>query len=230
MLTSDIAELKTQNLSIQKSNLEIEKSMLFMNQRFEDMNEQIDSLQKDRKEHLRTIDELEKKVTDIKQCSRGSSIEIRNVPAPDIESTTNLNQVVSNLSSVLQAPIKGIRDIYRIPGKAVTAKPIVVEFTTVQEKEHFITAAKNFNKARPKDVRLNTTLIGCQGNSQPIYITEYLPSSTKKLFYMAREFAKINKYEFCWTANGKVFLRKVHGAKHTLVKSEQHLLELQRQV
>lgn len=228
-LSTDLAELKIQNLSIQKTNLEIEKSVVFMNQKFEDLNKQIDTLQKEKKNYLHTINELEKQITDIKQCSRGSSIELRNVPALEQESTSNLTQVVHNLGEILQTPIKGIRDIYRIPGKPGITKPIVVEFTSVQEKDQLITAAKTFNKTRSKDDRLNTSMLGRQGKSQPIYIAEFLPSSTKKLFYLAREFAKLNKYEFCWTASGKVFLRKEHGGKHILVRSEQFLHELQRQ-
>lgn len=228
-LTSDVTELKTQNLSLQKSNLEIEKSVEFMNQKFENMSIQIDNLQKEKKEYLHTINELQKQITDIKQCSRVSSIEIRNVPTPERESSSNLTKLVSNLGTILQTPIKGIRDIYRIPGKPGTCKPIVVEFTSVQEKELIIAASKSFNKTRSKEERLNTSLIGCQGKPQPFYVAEYLPSTTKKLFYLAREFAKLNKYEFCWSVGGKVFLRKEHGGKHVLVKSEQFLHELQRQ-
>lgn len=228
-LQSDFSELKSQNLSIQKTNNEIEKSMVFMNQKFEDMSTQIATLQKEKKEYLHTIDELEKKITDIKQCSRGSSIEIRNVPNLELESSSNLTKMMSNLGTILQTPIKGIRDIYRIPGKPGTCKPIVVEFTSVQEKDLVITAAKSFNKTRSKDDRLNTKLIGCQGKPQPFYIGEYLPSTIKKLFYLAREFAKLNNFEFCWTAGGKVFLRKEHGGKHIFVKSEQFLQELQGQ-
>lgn len=228
-LTSDIAELKTQNITIQKSNIEIEKSMAYMNQRYEDMKLQIDLLQKEKKEYLFTITELEKKVTDIQQCSRGSAIEIRNVPFIERESVTDLVRMVESLGNVLSTPIKDIRDVYRIPGKPGTTKPVVVEFTSVQEKDKVLLASKTFNKIRSMQDRLNTTHIGYQDKPQPIYVAEYLPSSIKKLFYHAREFAKRNNFEFCWSVNGKIFLRKEHGSKHILVSSEQHLLELQKQ-
>lgn len=228
-LTAELAELKVQNLSIQKSNFEIEKSMTYMNQQYEVMHNEIITLQKERKEYLNTINELEKGITDVKQSSRSSSIEIRNVPRAAQENSSNLTEIVTNLSVTLQTPLKGIRDIYRIPGKPETVKPIVVELNSVQDKEQLLLAAKNYNKSRPIQERLNTSLIGCQGNPQPIYIAEYLPTSTKKLFYLAREFAKLNKFDFCWTANGKIFLRKEPGAKHILVASEEILKDLQRQ-
>ncbi|PZC80308.1 hypothetical protein B5X24_HaOG214917 [Helicoverpa armigera] len=155
-LSTDLAELKIQNLSIQKSNLEIEKSLTFTNQQYEDMKKQIECLQKERKEYLHTIQELEKQVTDLRQTSRGSSIEIRNVPSSERESTTDLSQIVQNLGKVLGAPITGVRDIYRIPGKQGNIKPIVVELTSVQDKEKMLTSAKSYNKSRSREDRLNT--------------------------------------------------------------------------
>lgn len=228
-LSTDIAELKIQNLSIQKSNLEIEKSLTFMNQQYDDMKRQIERLQEERKEYLHTIQELEKKVVDIQQCSRGSSIEIRNVPSSERESIDDLSRMALNLGKVLGTHINGVRDIYRIPGNRGTSKPIVIELTSVMDKERILTSAKTYNKSRAREARLNTSLIGCPGKAAPIYVAEYLPSSIKKLFYLAREFAKLNKYDFCWTAGGKVFLRKEQGARHIIVQSERFLVDLQGQ-
>ncbi|CAB3244712.1 unnamed protein product [Arctia plantaginis] len=227
-LSSDVAEVKQQNLEIKRSNMEIEKAMAFINKQYEDIKKQIETLQTERQLYLYTISELEKKVIDIQQISRNSSIEIRNVPITEGESTSDLNRFVSQLSNVLEMPISGVRDIYRIPGKPGTKKAIVVELNSMQEKDKVLTATKKFNKDKPHDGRLNTSQIGIHGHPQPVYVAEFLPSSTKKLFHLAREFAKLYKYEFCWSINGKVFLRQATGMKHIHVKSEQFLCDLKQ--
>ncbi|KAI8440616.1 hypothetical protein MSG28_001835 [Choristoneura fumiferana] len=228
-LTADLAELKTQNSAIHKTNQEIEKCLAFVNQQYEDMKLQIVILQKEKREYLNTIQDLEKKITDIQQSSRSAAIEIRNVPANERETTTDLAQIVSSIGNILSVSTSGVRDIYRIPGKPGTNKPIVAEFNSVETKNKVVAAAKTYNRAHHGEERLNTTNIGFQNKPQPIYISEHLPSSVKKIFYLAREFAKVNKYQFCWSANGKVFLRKEQGAKHIVVKSANFLSELQNQ-
>lgn len=230
-LSADITELKAQNMSIQKTNLEIEKSVAFINQQYEEIKGQINTLHRERKEYLFTIEELEKKVLDLQLSSRCSTvIEIRNVPATENESAADLTQIVSSLGKTLSTATNGIRDIYRVPGKPDTIKPIVVEFNSVDVKNKVITAAKTYNKGRSKDDRLNTSHIGLSKVRQPIYVAEHLPGSIKKLFFLAREFSNRNNFKFCWSSNGKVFLRKEQGAKYIVVKSEQTLRDLQKEL
>lgn len=64
------------------------------------------------------------------------------------------------------------------------------------------------------------------GDRRPIYVAEYLPPSSRRLFFAAREFAKLKEFKFCWTNNGNVFLRKNEGDKQILIKTEQTLREL----
>ncbi|KAL4719942.1 hypothetical protein ACJJTC_014351 [Scirpophaga incertulas] len=55
---------------------------------------------------------------------------------------------------------------------------------------------------------------------------QVLPLHVKILYYKTREFAKTNNYNFCWTSNGRIYLRKQPGDKAILVKSEKELSEL----
>ncbi|KAL4709594.1 hypothetical protein ACJJTC_007325 [Scirpophaga incertulas] len=55
------------------------------------------------------------------------------------------------------------------------------------------------------------------------------PYTYKKLFYMSREFAKANNYDFCWVMNGNIFLRRTAAASQILVKSEKTLKDLKPQ-
>lgn len=229
-LAADITELKLQNIAIQKSNMEIEKSIGFINKQYEDMLKRIEFLEKERHTYLTGVQTLQTNIQDLQQSSRSSSVEIRNVlPTKEGESVADLTNIVVKVGTAINVNInnKDIRDIYRLPGKPGVTRPIVTEFVSVQTKHQFLASVRDFNKKNPQDKRLCTHSIGINGERRPLYVAEYLPPSSRKLFFAAREFAKTNDYNFCWTTNGNIFLRKVEGAKQILVKSEQCLRELQ---
>lgn len=92
-----------------------------------------------------------------------------------------------------------------------------------------LSAARNFNKNHNNEGRLSSLSIGLAGEKRPIYISEHLPVSSRKLFFAAKEFAKLHKYEFCWSTNGNIFVRKSTGAKQILIKSELTLRALEPQ-
>lgn len=229
LLISEIAELKSQNNSLQKSFTEIDKAVSFINKQYEDISKQIELLEKEKRSYRDSIQYLETKLQDLQQLSRSSTIEIRNVPNTEKESTADLTTIIGKLGTTINMPVDKtlVRDIYRLPGKPGTVRPIVVEFTNVETKNQMISSVRKFNKDHPNEDRLSTVSIGLTGDRRPIYVAECLPASTRKLFFMAREFSKRMEYKFCWTANGNIFIRKEEGAKHHLIKSEQSLTDLQ---
>uniref|UniRef100_A0A1E1WQT7 FP protein C-terminal domain-containing protein n=1 Tax=Pectinophora gossypiella TaxID=13191 RepID=A0A1E1WQT7_PECGO len=231
-LMTDIAELKTQNSEIQKTNLDIEKSMSFISQQYEDMAKQINALQNERQELKNTIKNLQLQVQDLQFKSRPSSIEIRNVPNKDKETPADLLNVVSSVGSALKVKIgpENVRDIYRLPAKPGNRKTIIAELTSVQTKNLIISSVRNSIKNPNKDLRINTHLIGLPGDKEPIYIAEYLPGTTRRLYHLAREFSKRNDYKFCWTSNGNIFLRKDKDSTNAiLVSCEKILIDLERE-
>ncbi|CAH1646373.1 unnamed protein product [Spodoptera littoralis] len=231
-LVSDIAELKIQNNSMQKSFSEMESTVTFISKQYDDMSKQLESLQKEKRACRDSMQQQDAKLQDLQQLSRSSIIEIRNVPNKEKETATDLTSVVSRIGATINTPVDRtqVRDIYRLPGKPGTVRPIVVEFTNVETKNQMITSIRNFNKGNPIEGRLNTLSIGLGGDRRPIYVAEYLPASSRKLFYITREFAKRMEYKYCWTSNGNIFLRKEEGARQLLIKSEQSLADLQVQM
>lgn len=227
-LASDMVELKLQNQAIQKSNTEIEKNISFISQQYDDMLKQVESLQKENLTYKKSLLNLETKIQDLQRISRSSSIEIRNVPSVENEASSDLTAIITKVGSVFDLKINNsdLRDVYRLPGKPDSIRPIIAEFSNVQCKNQLLTAARNFNKTHKGDDRLNTRRIGLNGERRPIFISEHLPASSRKLFFTAKEFAKLNKYDFCWSSNGNIFLRKVTGEKQILIRSEQTLKDL----
>lgn len=222
-LVADLSELKIQNSKIQQS-------ADFISNQYEDLRKEIISLQKERQEQKAYIENLEKKVQDLQFKSRSSCIEVRNVPQKEKEVNEDLTRTVSNIGKAVGMPVQSneLRDVYRLPGKPGTTRPIVVEFSTVSAKQNMLSAVRDFNKnAKNKEDKLNTDLAGIPGQRQPVYVADFLPSSSKKLFFLTREFAKKNGYKFCWSTNSNIFLRKEQGEKQILVHSEKCLADLQ---
>lgn len=229
-LASDIAELKSQNTSIQKSNMEIEKTVSFISKQYDDILKQMEILKIEKTAYKDSIQTMEAKIQDLQVSSRSSTVEIRNVPpSKEKETLAELTNIVSKIGTAVNVPINSmhIRDIYRLPGKSGSTRPIVTEFTSVQTKLELLTSVRNFNKKSNKEERLSTHILGITGDRCPIYIAEYLPPSTRKLFFAARQFAKLKEFKFCWTNNENVFLRKIEGDKQILVKSEQMLRDME---
>lgn len=221
-LTEEIADLKRQNIEIQRTSTEIQSWMEFSNKMYEEVRNKIDTLEKQRKEDREYIYTLEQKIKDLEITSRNSILELRNIPAKEKESSTDLITTLSTIGSTIGVPISqcDIRDTYRIPSKPGTPKTIVVDFASVQKKDSFLLATKSFNKTKPHDGKLNTKILSIGGEQLPIYIAEYLPPTMKKLFYLARQFATQKGFQFCWTVNGKIFLRKETGGELFRIFSE----------
>ncbi|CAG9137849.1 unnamed protein product [Plutella xylostella] len=227
-LSEDIAEVKLQNLEIQKTNQEIEKKIQCLSTKYDNIESKILSMEKERQTINDHIMDVNKNVEDIKNYSHSAAFELRNVPNTENESLSNLNEMVLNLVKCLDFDLKveEIRDIYRLPGKPDSKRPIVVELTTVIKKNSLLASAKSFNRSRQATEKLNSELIRATGAKVPIYVDEHLYASTKKLYYTAREFAKSNNFKFCWTKRGRILLRKDEEAKVFTIKSEECLKEI----
>ncbi|KAJ2937323.1 hypothetical protein O0L34_g19493 [Tuta absoluta] len=42
----------------------------------------------------------------------------------------------------------------------------------------------------------------------PIFVAEHLTPRASRLFFLARDLAKSKTYKFCWSAYGKIYVRK----------------------
>lgn len=152
------------------------------------------------------IESPEKRLNDAQNKSRSSCVEIRNVPCNNKESLSEITTLVHNIEKLVNVPIgcSEIRDVYRFGGKRDTAtRPI---------KQSFLNKIREHNKRKKtKEEKLNTESLGFPGKCQPVYTTD---------------FAKQNSFQFCWTANGNIFLRKKEGDQHIMVVSERTLKDL----
>lgn len=201
--------------------------MEFLTDRFEEIVLKVETLEKTVNEKQAQIDYLEDKMEDLQRNARSSSLEIRNVPNSPNETKEVLSNYIIEMSTKVGVTVatNEIKDVFRIPGKADTNKPIIAEFTTTLQKNNIIKAVKSFNIVN-KSSKLNAFHLGLRTHSSPVFVVEHLTSKANRLHYLARELLRVGQFKYCWTSNGKVFLRKVDGSPIILVKSEDQLAAL----
>lgn len=226
-----ISEIKSQNDTTLKKHLDIEKSIEFVTTKLDDVQLSISKLEDQRKEITSQMTALEEKCETVERLLRKTSIQIRNVPKQKAETKAQLFDMVRKLSTTLEIKIEEceMRDVYRMPSKPdQNNSVIVVEFSSTILKGNIITAAKNHkrNSIRFKTEQLNSSHLGLNGSKSEIYLSEHLTPRAARLYFLAREFRKSMDYEYSWTTNGLVYLRKTQGEPYILIKNEAQLQHL----
>lgn len=227
-LVKEVSDLKVQNEKIHKTNVDIEKALEFMNGQYEEMRTKIGILENERSLYNDNILRLEMKVEELQNSSKRSIVEFRNIPQKEKETAADLMSLVSSVGKVVnvEIPSTEVRDIYRGPGKPDMNKAVICELSRVQTKHELLAAVREYNKGRQHSDKLNTELIGVTGKRLPVYISEHLLPSARKLFHQAREFAKQHSYKYCWVVDGKIYLRKDDGMRAVWIRSASILSDL----
>lgn len=227
-IESRLHDLQVSAVKIQDQNTDITKSVQFMSDKYDESMKRIEKLESEKSENKKYIKILEDRVENFERRSRSSCIEIRNIPKTKDENKQGLCDVLVNLGNILNLKTDSmeIKDIYRTSTSKEQDKPIVVDFCSTLRKDSWIQSIKNFNKNKHSENKLNTEHIKISGIKKPIYISEALTFKAKRLFYLAREFAKLNNYNYCWTSHGIVYLREKERAPFVRITNESDLDEL----
>ena len=219
-LQASLTEIKSQNDSMSLS-------MELLAHKYDEMQNELECIRQVRKEQESYIKKLETRIENFERQSNASKLEIRGIPTLHNESKQELCNVVGKLCKSLNFDVDNshLRDIYRAPAKLNASRPVVVEFTSVSTKETIINSFKRIGQ-RERVARLNTGLLGFASPHKPIFISESLTPKGRRLFFLARDFARSHDFAFCWISYGKIYLRKNEGAPHIRVDEEADLAEL----
>ena len=183
-----------------------------------------------------TLLRLEEKITNLKktcneleQYSRRECLEIHGIPLPPKERNIkeNTNELVIKIGDKMGVPV-GPEDIsvsHRIPtsqkyqGKR-SAPAIIVKFKRRDTKEMFYRGRKELRGLTTKDFGYT--------NENNIFINESLTEANKELFKATLKVKKDYKYDYIWSTNGKIYLRKDRDSSAILIKNEGELDQLKR--
>lgn len=216
----DSLNVSVNNILLQ--NQEIQKSIEFFSRQYDTLLERMDHAEEENKSLRKRISSLENKMDFLERNARSTMVEIRNIPNSVPENRGDLTGIVQSLGSVVSQPIQSsdIKDVHRIKSKNSASNPILVEFTSKYVKETFIKSVKTFNKTN-RNTKLSTTQLRLPGPHRPVYVSESLTSRGRFLFYLAREFIKKENYESCWSAYGKIYIKKRSDTPTIRIESEE---------
>lgn len=211
---------------IKETNANIENSLAFVTTQNEELKKKIELLENKAIEDRKYIAILEDKIEHMQQDSRKSNFEIKNVPTRPNESKSDLLDLVTCLSNTIGCEIQksDIKDIYRVRGKNESTKntPIVVETSSTLLKNEVLKMSKAYNikhktKLRAQHLGFRTS------EDTPIFINDHLTAKGARLHFLARDLIKHKLYKYCWTAYGKVYLRKNDDSRVILIRSESQI-------
>lgn len=212
---------------IRKQNNGIIETVEHLSNDYMDLRRQLDVLEKERKENMDYIQTLENKLETLEKTQKNTCIEIKNIPLKPKETKQDLLNIINQISTSINLPIQtvNIRDAYRINTKTEDNKPIIVDCNSVILKESILEYCKKFNNQH-RDNKLNTSHLKISGPLKNIYISEHLTPKARRLFFLARDFAKTSDYKYCWTAGGKIYLRQREGLRSIRITTEADLVKL----
>ncbi|XP_060801128.1 myosin-15-like [Amyelois transitella] len=216
---------------IQQSNRNIENTVSFLSAQNEELKLKIEKLQAEKIEDRKLITTLENKIEDIQRENRKANLELKNVPKKHNETKEDLVEMVVNLSKNIGGEISksNIKDIYRVRGKKDEIKntPIIIETSSTIVKNDILKLCKSFNIKHK--TKLCAKHLGHRvSEDTPIYISEHLTAKASRLYFLARDLVKAKTFKFCWTAYGRVYLRKDEQSPIILVFSESQIQNLIR--
>lgn len=173
---------------------------------------------------------LENKLEDLQRTDRKANIEIRNVPLKGDENKKDLLHIVSKLYTNLDVKLEksDIKDIIKTKKPKTERSTLIVELNNTFVKTDLLKAAKTYNY-RNKTSKLSAKLLGLNAHPDtPIFVSENLTPVSSRLFFLARDFKAANKYKYCWTSYGRVYLREDDNTPIITVTSEVQLQHLSK--
>lgn len=219
-ICSAIEEIKIQNSDIRAS-------VEFLSSKYDTLLGEIHDVKSECKDNQNYTKALEEKIDILEKNARSTCIEIKNIPVKTSETKDCLLKNLRDIGHILNVPIQSqdVKDIFRTGSKDPKNRTIIAEFTSTLTKEQIIRTYRKYNRGPSK---LSTENLKLSGPVKPVFISENLTPKMKRLFYLAREFAKSNEYGYCWSSNGRIFIREKEGAPLHWIKEESDLKKIEK--
>lgn len=225
--TAQMERINNTMLELKDQNDQLKKTVEFTAAKYDEFLLKMEDFEKQKREDRVYIQRLEDRVEQLERQTRFTCMEMRNIPKLPEENKQALVETVIKLGSILNSSVlrSDIKDVFRIPNSK--QHQIIVEFTSVIQKEKILKAVREFNKKQDKSNKLNTEHLSINHvPKQPVFVSESLSTKNRRLHSLSRDFASAHKYKFCWTSAGKVYLRKDENSPYIRINSEQDIYNL----
>lgn len=244
-------ELKSELNQIRGEYVTIKKSVVDLNEKQKILREDISNLQKSMQFHSDDQDELKKRIelyskevesinninkelSEIKmqneklkseinqreQRDRLLNIEIVGVPEYKEEDLYGILMQLGKHTSIDITRddiihINRVSPLSRLQGRP---KNIVAKLRTRQLKDNLI--------SRSKKCRLTSADLRLPGGVTPVFVNEHLTTYNKNLLKKTKELASFKKYQFVWTKNCRIYVRKAVTLPAVQIVGEEDLKKI----
>jgi prefoldin subunit 5 len=208
----------------------LEKSVQFYSDQYELLNKKIESLETGKK----NVESMESRIEALanenkllqlelnsnNQRDRLLNLEIVGVPELKDENLCNIVLLIAKHANVSISP-QDVTEVHRItPRIKQQGRPrnIIVKVTSRLLKDNILSG---FRKNA-----MNNQDLGFQGNVGRVYVNEHLTQYNKFLLKQCRETAKNKGYQYTWTKNGRIFVRKNDLSPAFQVTQEKDFLKI----
>lgn len=250
-LTDATTEMKSEINNIRKEYHSMKSAVDNLNIKVDDVQTQVDTLQKsaqfnsdildDHKDGLASVSKEVKKITTLEneldnlkkqntllkiefntndQRERLANLEIVGVPE---EKNEKLIEIILNISKHIGVELSStdIVSANRITPKIKVAgrsRIIIAKFNSRLLKDNILSSSRK--------CRTTSSDIGLHGDPKPIYINEHLTYYNKQILKKCKDTAKAKEYQYIWTRNGRIFVRKNDTSAALHIKSEEDIKKL----
>ncbi|CAB3220390.1 unnamed protein product [Arctia plantaginis] len=223
------SKLDTEMNKMIKQNTDIKTSIETMSDKYDEILQELKQTKAENTAIKKEIKLFEQKIELLERNAKASTLELRNIPEQQSENKSTLVSLVKNIGDVLGVGVRetDIRNIFRPKMSQNKIAPVIVEFSATTLKENMLKTSKTFNKENKE--KLNTGHLKLAGESKPIFVSESLTSNGRRLYFLARQSVKNNKYAGCWTSYGRVYIRQKEGGPSKLISCEADLTTLRAQ-
>lgn len=165
--------------------------------------------------------DLQFQLNEFQQRERMLNLEITGLPELKGEVLTEIMIAIAKHSGVILTN-DDIDHVNRVqPRQAVVGRPraVVMKLKKRILKDNILAGVR---RARG----ITTLNINMPGDPQPVYVNEHLTVFNKTLLKNARATASSKQYEYTWTKNCQIYVRKNHEAKGINIRTEEDLKKI----
>ncbi|XP_013171678.1 PREDICTED: uncharacterized protein LOC106120793 [Papilio xuthus] len=207
-------------LESKKQNEEIKNILQEKNKEIAELKSQQETLIINHTSALNRIDTLEKELEEFKRSQRLNIVEISNLPKLKHD---DFNQIIKKLHTAIKVPYDN--NLIKKTHKAKFGQnKLIVEYKDVEVKRKVLKAVKDYNKNTID--KLNSETLGLETEKMPIYVSESLTNTARRLYFSARQLVKNGMYHFCWISEGKILMREKQGAPAIHIQTSFQLEQL----
>lgn len=232
ILLTEIKKLSSQLHSMNSKLVSFERTIVHNNSIIEDYTNKILVLE----EKLKKVDKLEAEVIELKkfvtyldktnnereQQLLSNNIEIFGLTEKHDENlTSSLMKIASNVGQVIKEediefitrsnPRHHSQDGIAAAPRDARPRNVVAKFISKRKKDELLAAIK-------KKKGVDCKSLGVAGGK--LFVNDHLTRKNKFLLRSAKEFKNLNKYDFLWVRNSKIYLRKNITSPAILVSSQ----------